>query len=100
MAKSTQIKVYGKTYQIKADAAAVEPKELADYVDSKMHELARGVAKTSTLDLAVLTALNIAQELFALRKELESAQQVSAEQEEATARRLEALSRQVESALS
>lgn len=92
MSPSTQIKVYGKTYQIKTGSTAVDAQELAEYVDSKMQELTKGAGKTSTLDLAVLTALNIAQELFEARQE-------SATREKATAARLETLARQVESAL-
>jgi len=39
-------------------------------VDEKMHELSRGKTKPSTIDLAILTALNIAGELFELKEEV------------------------------
>ncbi len=43
--------------------------EVAVYVDSRMKELADSYGKTSTLDLAILTALNIAQELMELKNQ-------------------------------
>jgi cell division protein ZapA len=70
MTNSSQITVYGKTYKIKADLSSVKPQKLADYVDGKMHELSSGGTKPSTIDLAILTALNIAGELFELKEEV------------------------------
>ncbi len=64
MTDKSQITVYGKTYNIKTDLSGVNPQDLADYVDQKMHELSSGNMKPSTIDLAILTALNIAGELF------------------------------------
>ena len=46
--------------------------EVAAYVDSKMHELAEMRSKTPALDLAVLAALNIAQELMELQKQTDA----------------------------
>ncbi len=64
----SQITVYGKTYKIKTDLSGVNPQDLADYVDEKMHELSSGKTKPSTIDLAILTALNIAGELFEVKE--------------------------------
>ncbi len=74
MTQRTQITIYGKTYTVKIPSEEADPQELAEFVDSKMQALSGGSTKVSTLDLAVLTALNIAQELFLLRKEIESTQ--------------------------
>jgi len=60
---STPITIFGKTYHVKADASP-ELDELVRFVDSKIRELAPSQSKTATIDLAVLTALNIAQDLF------------------------------------
>ena len=68
MTDKNQIAVYGKTYNIKADLSGVKPQDLAEYVDKKMHELSSGKAKPSTIDLAILTALNIAGELFEMKE--------------------------------
>jgi cell division protein ZapA len=84
MTDKSQISVYGKTYNIKTDLSKVNPQDLADYVDQKMHELSSGKSKPSTIDLAILTALNIAGELFEARDilEQETSQKKSGQKEE------------------
>jgi len=84
MTDKSQITVYGKTYNIKTDLSKVKPQDLADYVDEKMHELSSGKAKPSTIDLAILTALNIAGELFESREtaKQETTQKKSNQKEE------------------
>jgi len=67
MTNSKKIQIYGKTYSLKSSSAEVDAEEVAYYVDSRMKELAAAGGKTTTLDLAILTALNIAQELMELR---------------------------------
>jgi len=63
-----KIKIYGKVYTVKTDPD-VDLEEVADYVDSKMKELSEaGKGRITTADLAVLTALNLAQELMAYKK--------------------------------
>jgi cell division protein ZapA len=64
MATSKAVKIYGRTYNIKSDSASVSAADVAAYVDSKMTELSGARGRTSTMDLAVLTALNIAQDLL------------------------------------
>ena len=68
MTEKSQITVYGKTYNIKTELGSIKPQELADYVNDKMHELSGGGAKPNAVDLAILTALNIAGELFELKE--------------------------------
>ena len=84
MTDKNQISVYGKTYNIKADSSRVNPQDLADYVDEKMHELSNTKTKPSMIDLAILTALNIAGELFEARESLdqELTQRKSGQKEE------------------
>jgi cell division protein ZapA len=67
MASGKKIQIYGKTYSLKSSSSEVDAEEVAAYVDSKMKELANASSKTSTLDLAILAALNIAQELLELK---------------------------------
>ncbi len=85
MVEKTQITVYGKTYNVKSGLSSADPQGLADYVDHQMHELSRGQSKPSTIDLAILTALNIAGELFELREEVQRQQKEShSDQQEAS----------------
>ncbi len=67
-----KIQIYGKTYNLKSSSGEIATEEVADYVDSKMHELSEIRSKTPTLDLAVLAALNIAQELMELQKQTDA----------------------------
>ena len=69
MASSKKIQIYGKTYSLKSSSSEVYAEEVAAYVDSRMKELANARSKTSTLDLAILAALNIAQELMELKNQ-------------------------------
>ena len=64
-----KITIYGKTYSLKSSSSEVNVEEAAAYVDAKMHELARAGKKPPSLDLAVLAALNIAQESLQLQKQ-------------------------------
>jgi cell division protein ZapA len=72
MSSSKKVQIYGKTYSLKSSSSEVDAEELAGYVDSKMRELATARSKTSTLDLAILAALNIAQELLELKDQTEA----------------------------
>lgn len=64
-----KIQIYGKTYSLKSSSDQMSMEEVAAYVDAKMRELAAALSKTSSADLAVLAALNIAQELIELQKQ-------------------------------
>ncbi len=67
-----KIQIYGKTYSLKSSSDQVSMEEVAAYVDAKMRELAEVRSKTSSTDLAVLAALNIAQELMELQKQTDA----------------------------
>ena len=67
-----KIQIYGKTYSLKSSSDQFSTEEVAAYVDAKMHELAEVRSKTSSADLAVLAALNIAQELMEFQHQTEA----------------------------
>ena len=93
MASSKKIQIYGKTYSLKSSSSEVDAEEVAAYVDSRMKELANARSKTSTLDLAILTALNIAQELMELKNQAGAKEETEGE----TLRQLvEALDRELQ----
>ena len=93
MANSKKIQIYGKTYSLKSSSSKVDAEEVAAYVDSRMKELADARSKTTTLDLAILAALNIAQELLELQSQTQAKGQA---QEEKIARLLEALEEELQ----
>mgnify|MGYP001399252306 FL=1 len=93
MASSKKIQIYGKTYSLKSSSSEVDAEEVAAYVDSRMKELANVRGKTSTLDLAILAALNIAQELMELKNQAGAKEEAEGE----TLRQLvEALDRELQ----
>jgi cell division protein ZapA len=67
-----KIQIYGKRYSLKSTSDQLSTEEVAAYVDGKMRELAEVRSKTSSADLAVLAALNIAQELMELQKQTDA----------------------------
>ena len=70
-----KIQIYGKTYNLKSSSGEIETEEVAAYVDSKMRELAEASNKNPALDLAILTALNVAQELMELQRQTDTQSQ-------------------------
>ena len=72
MSSSKKIQIYGKTYSLKSSSDQMNMEEVVAYVDAKMRELAAARSKTSSADLAVLAALNIAQELMELQNQTEA----------------------------
>ena len=59
-----EIKVFGQTYTVKTDAEEEHVKEIARYVNEKMDEVLKKTKSVSTLNVAILTALNIADDLL------------------------------------
>lgn len=67
-----KLTIYGTEYPIKGDTDVDYIKEVAGYVDKKMHEVERNTSAKSSLKVAILAALNIADELFRERSEKEN----------------------------
>jgi cell division protein ZapA (FtsZ GTPase activity inhibitor) len=68
MTSITKITIYGKSYNVKTSAFSVPPEEVAAFVDQKMQDLSGSPGKPSTLDLAILAALNIAHEFLGYKE--------------------------------
>ncbi len=65
---SSEIKIYGKTSTVKPISSSVDMQDVAALVDAKMRELSGVKGKSSTVDVAVLTALNLGHELMELKQ--------------------------------
>jgi cell division protein ZapA len=63
-----EIKVFGQTYTVKTDAEEGYIQEVARYVNEKMDEVLKKTKSVSTLNVAILTALNIADDLLKERE--------------------------------
>jgi cell division protein ZapA len=63
-----KIEIYDQTYNVNADGQSEEHlRELASYVDAKMREVADLTHIVDSVKVAVLAALNIADEMFMQR---------------------------------
>jgi cell division protein ZapA len=66
--RMVEIKVFGQTYTVKTDAEEDHIQEVARYVNEKMEEILKKTRSVSTLNVAILTALNIADDLLKERE--------------------------------
>ena len=62
-----KIDIYDQSYNVNAEENAEYLTELAAYVDLRMREVAEATRTVDSLKVAVLAALNIADELFTMR---------------------------------
>lgn len=68
MTKTIDVEIYGQRYAVNGEADEAYIRRLAHFVDDHMHRLAQGMNTTTPSRLAVLTALNLAHQLFELEK--------------------------------
>jgi cell division protein ZapA len=85
---STIVEIFGQTYNVRGEGDPDYLSELARFVDSRMREVASQVATVDPMKIAILAALNIADELSRYRKERESASDALIEKTEELANRL------------
>ena len=61
-AEATPVSIYGRTYQLRGDEDTEYLAELAALVDGRMRDVADATGTADTLKVAILAALNIADE--------------------------------------
>ena len=66
-ASQVQVEIFGQTYSVRAGADPDYVVRLAAHVDAAMQEVSRQPGTVDSLRVAVLAALNIADECFQLR---------------------------------
>ncbi len=76
-ATSTRVEIFDQTYNLRGPDAEYL-KKLAEYVDAKMRTVAAQASTVDSLRVAVLAALNIADELHMQRGRLDSMTQYQA----------------------
>jgi cell division protein ZapA len=57
-----EVEIFGQAYSLRTDAEEEHVRRVADLLDLKMREVASGTRSVSTLQIAVLAALDIASE--------------------------------------
>lgn len=70
--ESVRVVIFGSEYSIKGDVDVETTRQIARYVNSKMAEIYENSASRDNVKIAVLSALNIAGELFELKRKQES----------------------------
>jgi cell division protein ZapA len=71
-ADSVRVYIFGDEYPIKGNVDIEIIRKVADYVDRKMMGFQKNMASRDKLKVAVLSAINIAGELFELKESNES----------------------------
>lgn len=67
----TKVNIFGTEYTIRGDAEPEYVKKIAQHVDSKMREITDNLQLHSSTRVAILTAINITDELFKERVDKE-----------------------------
>ena len=67
--RSIPVQIRGKEFRIRSDEDAEELQRIAAYVDATMRKVERRTGAIDSLDVAMLTSLNLARELIAERDE-------------------------------
>jgi cell division protein ZapA len=94
------VEIFGQTYAVRGGADPGNVLRLAAFVDAQMQDVSRSSGAVDSVRVAVLAALNIADELFQARGQTGEAERHAREQ--ATAEmgaRFEALARELDSVL-
>jgi len=69
--QNIRVNIYGQEYPIKSEADIDYVQRVAEYVDRKMKEIAEKIPGRTQTQIAVLAALNIADDLFKEREDKE-----------------------------
>jgi cell division protein ZapA len=64
---SVSVNIRGKTFRIRSDQSPRALEEIAAYVDATMRRVEQGTGAVDSLDVAMLTALNLAREVVEVR---------------------------------
>ena len=86
------VEIFGQTYTVRAGADPGYVEALAKYVDAQMREVSQTAGAVDSMRIAVLAALNIADEAFRLKS-------AATEADEGARRRATALAKQLAAAL-
>ena len=94
------VEIFGLTYTVRAGAEPGYVEQLAAYVDQQMREVSRASGAVDSVRIAVLAALNLADELFRLRDQTDQDGTVARSSAERQAKdRATRLARELDAAL-
>lgn len=81
-----RVQIFGSEYQIASHTDAEHTREVARYIDKKMREVANNLSLRSVSKIAVLTAVNLADELYKAQDEGRQMEQMAEEKAQKLAR--------------
>jgi len=93
------VEIFGQDYAVRGGDDPGYVEKLAAFVDDRMKEISRTSGAVDSLRIAVLAALNIADERFQLKDELKEANARAELAGSGTEERLAKLARQLDAAL-
>lgn len=67
-----QIEIFGQSYNVRGEGDNAHINEVASHVDKVMHEVSNSTGIADTFKVAILAALNIADDYLALKKKSSS----------------------------
>lgn len=74
MKHSVKVDIFGHDYILKADTEDGHIKRVADLVDQKMKEVSLSTTSSNVSNIAILAALNIAEEYLKIKDERDRAE--------------------------
>ena len=83
-----EVEIFGQAYNVRGDGDPNYLLELARFVDTRMREVAAQVATVDPMKIAILAALNIADEFSRYRRQREDAAGIWIERTEEISERL------------
>ena len=69
MKKTTEISIMGQKFMIKSDSNDDYIRRVAEFVDMKINEVMQSTKSVASLNVAILAAMNIADEYFKFRED-------------------------------
>src|SRR6478609_9714687 len=85
---STEVEIFGQAYNVRGEGDPDYLTELARFVDARMREVAASVATVDPMKIAILAALNIADEFSRFKNQREGASGIWIEKTEEISERL------------
>ena len=83
------VEIFGLSYSVQAGGEPGYVEQLAGFVDAQMREVSRGAGAVDSVRIAVLAALNIADELFRARGQADAVLKRATQRVEGIARELQ-----------
>lgn len=74
-----RVQIFGSEYRIASETDPEHIRKVASYIDQKMREVASALALRTRSTVAILTAVNLADELFKIEEEGRRIDQISRE---------------------